>query len=129
MIDIKIVQTFVVILIVCCVIGGTYRGLVLEAYGLAKGVLMLLGVILFSPVIQNFLPVQGKMAPALAGILTMVFMGALLGSVGKILKIVDHIPVINKLNKLGGAFFGGMKGILIAGVILWLLEMLQIYKK
>lgn len=65
--------------------------------------------------------------PAVAGIVQMVLVALLfflmlfvVRKIAKVTNIVNHIPIVGGLNRLGGAVIGGLKGVVIAIVFLLL---------
>jgi hypothetical protein len=60
---------------------------------------------------------QGR--EAVAAVTALVITGVILHFLAKTLKLVDHIPVVNKLNKLGGALLGALYGLLLLWIVMF----------
>lgn len=126
MIDIWIVRLAVLLIILAGIAHGAHQGLLLKLYSLVRIILFLVGTILLGPVVLQVFPRSMEMREAIAYIVTMIGLSVALGVVGNVLHIVDHIPVIGKLNKLGGALLGAVFGVFAAGIGLWILDLLKI---
>lgn len=111
------VELTAVILVGICMIQGACQGLLLKVYSLVRAVLFVAGGCVAAFVLMIVLPKGIAGREAIALIAGLILTGTVLGVIGHILKIADHIPVINTLNKLGGAVLGALLGL----VLLWVL--------
>lgn len=126
MIDIWIVRLAGLFIILAATAYGAHQGLLLKLYSLVRIILFVAGTILLGPAVRELFPRSMEIREAAAYIVTMIGLLIALGVIGNALHIVDHIPVIGKLNKLGGALLGLVSGVLAVGIGLWMLELLKI---
>lgn len=105
------------VLLLACIVQGACQGLLLKLYSLVKVVLLLVGTAAATLVLLLVLPEGFAGREAIAFVAGLVLVGVILGGIEHALKIVDHIPVVKTLNKIGGAALGAVLGILL----LWLL--------
>ena len=102
---------------------GFFKGLIVEVAALAALVLGIIGALLFSTVIGDFLSTYFEtITAAPAGVVfALVFIGIVVG-VNLLAKGVTRLiklAALGTLNRLLGAFFGALKyGLLISGVLL-----------
>lgn len=118
--EVWVVELAAVVLVLACIVQGACQGLLLKLYSLVRAVLFLAGFGIVTYALLIVLPAGLTGRQAVAVILGMILVGAVLGIVAHLLKIVDHIPVINTFNKLGGAVFGAVLGILLLWVLMFL---------
>lgn len=101
---------------------GAYQGLLLKLYSLVKIILLLVGTAVLTMLLLELFPVSSSGGKAVTLIAVVIAVGIVLGAVERTLEIVDRIPVIKQLNKLGGAVLGLALGVLLLWVIMFLLE-------
>ena len=111
------------LLILACIAHGAYQGLLLKIYSLVKIVLLIVGTAVVAPLLLTFFPKTVDGREVFAFIVALILVSIVLGIVANALRIVDHIPVVNKLNKLGGAVAGAFVGILLIWLLLLVLEL------
>lgn len=101
-----------------CVFDGLHRGLVRTVFSLVRMVLILVLTVVLVPLI---LPMIGQDHVARSGIAYIVaLIVALLAVnlVAHLLRIVEHIPVVKTVNRLGGGVLGACIGIVLIWVAL-----------
>lgn len=113
--EVWMVELSALCLVLICVANGAYQGLLLKVYSLVKVILLLAGTALLTFFILVALPKSFSGREVTALVAALIITAIVLGVVARALKIVDHIPVVNQLNKLGGAVLGAAIGI----VLLW----------
>ena len=96
----QVLEIFLGVVLLCCILIGSNRGLLLSLYNVVKNLLI---IALFVAVI--------------------VF-----NIVAHLLQIIGDTPVLGGLNKLGGAFFGVITGFFVVWSILAILGALQEYE-
>lgn len=105
------------VLLLACMVQGACQGLLLKLYSLIRVVLLLVGTAVATLVLLLILPENLSGREAIAFVVSLVVVGIALGGIAHALKIVDHIPVVKTLNKIGGAALGVVLGVFL----LWLL--------
>lgn len=100
------------------IIVGAARGLLLTLYSLVKIVLMIALAVVVYPVAKTIVPGDLGWGAGAAALAALLFAVVVLGLVAHVLRLVDKIPVVHGLNKLGGALLGGTLGILVVCVAL-----------
>lgn len=105
-------------IVLLCVFDGLRRGLVMQVFSFVRMVLVLVLTVVFVPLV---LPMIGQENVARSGI---AYMAALIVSlvvvnlVAHILRVVEHIPVVRTVNRLGGGVLGACIGIVLIWVAL-----------
>ena len=118
---VHIVEALAALIIIICAADGWRRGLLLKAFGLVRFVLMIVLTIVLTPVVYQILKLRPGVREGAAVLLSLVLAALLLFVLSKVLKIVDHIPVLKTINHLGGAVVGLVFGVLAVWVVLVLL--------
>ncbi len=126
----NIIDFILIILLFFSVIAGYKDGFVKELASLAGLVLGIYAAIHFSDVtadfIREFLNISGKYVPIFAFILTMVVVILLMAAIAKIFESVLETIMLGFLNKIAGAVFGLLKGMLILSLLIMLLGFLNV---
>lgn len=100
------------------VIGGAARGLLMTLYSLVKVVLIVaLGIMIF-PVVKVMLPANMEWGEGAAALISLVVAVIFMNVLAMLLKVIDKIPVLKTLNRLGGGILGGILGALVVVVAL-----------
>ena len=118
---VHIVEALAALIIIICAADGWRRGLLLKAFGLVRFILMIVLTIVLTPVVYQILKLRPGVREGAAVLLSLVLAAVLLFVSSKVLKIVDHIPVLKTINHLGGAVIGLVFGVLAVWVVLVLL--------
>lgn len=117
--DARVVEIIALLIIFCCAVEGYTKGLLMKVYSLVRFVLMLVITIILVPIILPIIPVGVEGSVGIAFVLALIVSAIALGIVAAVLKIVDHIPVVNEVNKLGGAVLGMALGVIIVWILLF----------
>lgn len=118
-----IVELTALAVVLAGVIAGAVRGLLLTLYSLVKMVLMIAFAFAVYPVIAKMLPDDIGWGTGAAVLIAMAAAAVILGLIARVLRLVDKIPVLHGLNKIGGALLGGVLGILVVCVALFIISM------
>jgi membrane protein required for colicin V production len=113
-------------LLLVSVLVGLWRGLVFELLSLAGWVVAYFGAPYLGPILAQWLP-QERMAPSLVHLSGLV-LGFLLililwGLTAKLLRALIHASPLSVLDRLGGASFGVLRGILVCLLLVVLVSM------
>lgn len=112
-------------IVALCAVQGGYQGLVMKVYSLVRLVLLLVVTIVLVPLILPLIPVSVTGREGIALVVALIVVAVALGVLADLLKIIDHIPVVSTVNKLGGALLGVVLGMLIVWVVLLLIGAFQ----
>lgn len=115
--EVWMVEGAALFVLLISIVQGACQGFVLKIYSLIRVILLVAGTVVAVPIVLALIPKNVEWRAAGAWIITLVIVGVVLGVIGRALKIVDHIPVVKHLNKMGGALAGAAIGI----ILLWLL--------
>ena len=104
---------------------GASRGLVLKIYSLVRIILLLAATILLVPLLLPLFPSDLQARECIALLAALAIAAITLHILARVLKIIDHIPVVNTVNKLGGALLGLAIGLLLVWTALLVIGALQ----
>ncbi len=124
----QVLEIFLFVVILCCILIGSNKGLLLSLYSVVKNLLIIAATIGIAPVIANRLPDTVTAKEGIGYILALFVAIIVFNIVGNLLQIIGEAPVLGGLNKLGGAFFGVITGFFVVWSILALLGALQEYE-
>lgn len=113
-----ILELIALAIIVLGIVAGAARGLLLTLYSLVKIILMIALAVVIYPVAKVVIPSNSGWEAGAAALIALLIAVVALGLVARLLRLVDKIPVIHGLNKLGGAVLGGVLGAVVVIVAL-----------
>ncbi|MBO4396590.1 MAG: CvpA family protein [Eubacterium sp.] len=113
-----IVEAIAALIVIISVVDGWRRGLLLKLFGLARFAAMLILTIVLTPLLYHVLPLEPGLREGAAGLGALLLSVVLLIIVSQVLHIVDKIPLLNTVNRLGGAMIGLLIGVLAVWVAL-----------
>ena len=113
-----IVEAIAALIVIICIIDGWRRGLLLKLFGLARFAAILIVTIVLTPLLYRILPLDPGLREGAAALGTLVIAIVLSLIAAQVLHIVDKIPVLNTVNRLGGALIGLLIGVLAVWVAL-----------
>lgn len=118
----RIAEAAALIIVLLSMLEGAHKGFLLKLYSMVRLILLLVLTVLLvpilSPVILALLPGDFAGREGVVFLTAIVISAVAVGIIGSVLGIVDHIPVINTLNKLGGALTGLVCGVIFVWVLL-----------
>ncbi len=124
----QVLEIFLGVVLICCILIGSNRGLLLSLYNVVKNLLIIAATIGIAPVIVKRLPDTLTAKEGIAYIIALFVAVIVFNIVAHLLQIIGDAPVLGGLNKLGGAFFGVITGVFVVWSILALLGALQEYE-
>ncbi len=124
----QILEMLLLAVVLCCILIGSNRGLILGLYDMVKNLIIIAATIGIASVVVRKLPETMVGREGVAYLIAFFVSIIIINLVGKVIKIVDEIPIANALNKLGGAIFGAVTGIFLAWSILAILGAFQDYE-
>ncbi len=111
-----IVEAIAALIVILSIADGWRRGLLLKLFGLARLAAILIMTIVLTPLLYKILPLEPGLREGAAGLGALLLSIILTIIVAQVLHIVDKIPVLNTVNRIGGA----LVGILIGVLAVWL---------
>lgn len=124
----QVLEIFLGVVLICCILIGSNRGLLLSLYNVVKNLLIIAATIGIAPVIVKRLPDTLTAKEGIAYIIALFVAVIVFNIVAHLLQIIGDAPVLGGLNKLGGAFFGIITGFFVVWSILAILGVLQEYE-
>lgn len=124
----QVLEIFLLVVILCCILIGFNHGLLISLYNVVKNLLIIAATIGIAPVIAKRLPDTLTAREGIGYIIALFVAIIVFNIVGHLLQIIGDTPVLGGLNKLGGAFFGVITGIFVVWSILAILGALQEYE-
>ena len=116
----RMAELVALIILLLCIWQGWYRGLIMKVYSLLRFVLLIVVTIILVPIIMPLFPSDLTGREGVSFVAALIMAAILLHIIAKVLKIVEKIPVVSTVNKLGGAALGAVMGIIIIWLILFL---------
>jgi len=123
--DPRVAEIIALLLLFGCAVDGYTKGLVMKVYSLVHFVLMLVVTIVLVPIILPLIPPGLEGRGGIAFVIALVVSALGLGIVAAALKIVERIPVVNEVNKLGGAILGTVLGLMVLWILLLIVGSFQ----
>lgn len=123
----QLLAVFLVVILLCCVMVGSNRGLIRGLYGMVKNIVIIAVAIGLAPVIAKRLPETVIAREGIGYAIAFVVCFILFNIIGRLIRIFDDMPVVGTLNRIGGAVFGVIVGFLMVWSILAILGSLQEY--
>ena len=96
-----------------CILDGVHKGLLLKVFSLLRMVVVLALTMILVPVLKPLFAANSEVQSGAAYVIAL-----LVAVIVRVLKLVDHIPVLKTVNRLGGAIFGACIGIVLIWVLL-----------
>ena len=103
---------------ILCVLEGAHKGLLMKIFSLVRFVLILVMTIVLVPIVQSMVSQDNVAKDGIAYIAAVVVAAIVVNVVANVLKIVDKIPIVKTVNRLGGAILGGCMGVILIWVAL-----------
>lgn len=124
----QLLEMVLLAIVLCCILIGSNRGLLVSLFDMVKNFLILVATIALTPVVVQKIPEKTVGREGLAYVIAFAVAVIVITLLGKLLRIVNDLPIASALNKLSGAVFGGVTGIFIVWTILALLGAFQEYE-
>ena len=121
----RLVELIALVLLLLCVLDGIHKGLVMKVFSLIRIVVILVLTVVLVPVILPVMNENNVAGSGIAYVAALVVALVAVQLIAHLLKLVDHIPVVKTVNRLGGAILGACIGILLIWVALALIGAFQ----
>ena len=125
MMNTRLVELIALVLLLLCVLDGIHTGLVMKVFSLIRIVVILVLTVVLVPVILPVMNENNVAGSGIAYVAALVVALVAVQLIAHLLKLVDHIPVVKTVNRLGGAILGACIGILLIWVALALIGAFQ----
>lgn len=126
----NILDLIIGIILILFAIIGLKRGLIIEAFYLASFIIGIYGAMYLSDVVANwmfgFVDGGKKYIAVIAFIVTFVIFVVLIRILAQLITKLFHAISLGFFNRVGGFFFGLLKGALITSVIILILNVFHI---
>lgn len=123
--EVRIAEIIAAVVVLVCVLDGAYRGLVMKVYSIVRLALLLVITTVLAPLILPMIPKDVVVREGAAFVVALLVTAIALGIVARVLKVIDHIPVVKEVNKAGGALLGLVFGMLLVWVALFVIGTFQ----
>ncbi len=128
-IEVQVIEIILYAIMLCCIMIGVNRGLLLGIFGVIQKILMLAIMLGAAPVISNALPESIKVGRHGIGYgIALVASVIIVNLLSRMIKFANDAPVIGFANRFGGLVLGAITGFLIVWSVLGLLGSLQEYE-
>lgn len=114
----RLLEAIALALWLMCVVNGLHRGLVMQVFSLVRMVLVLVLTVVFVPMILPMITQENAVRNGIAYLAALVVALVAVNLVAHVLKIVERIPVVKTVNRLGGGILGACIGIVLIWVAL-----------
>ncbi len=126
----NVLDLIIGIILILFAINGLRRGLIIEAFYLASFIIGIYGAMYFSDIVADwmsgFVDVGKEYLAVIAFIVTFVIFVVLIRILGRLISSLFSAIHLGFLDKLGGFFFGIIKGALITSIIIMIMNIFGI---
>ena len=119
------VDVLVILMLVVSVQAGMTEGFLRTVFHIVQNVIAIVLSAFLAPVIATGLPDSVGMPLAVSYLAAFLLIRILLGIVVNLLRIVDHIPVLNQVNKFLGGVVGLLRGVVVIWIAMFVIVMLK----
>lgn len=123
----EILEMVLLAIVLCCILIGSNRGLVVGLYGMIKNIIIIAAAIGAASVVAKRLPETLVAREGIAYAICFAVSIIVFNIVGRLIKVANDIPMVSGLNRLGGALFGLITGFFVVWSLLTLLGVFQEY--
>ena len=122
----NVLDLIIGIILLLFAFAGLRRGLIIEAFYLASFIVGIYGAMYFSDIVADwmagFVEVGKEYLAVIAFIVTFIIFVVLIRIVGRLVSQLVHAISLGFLDKLGGFFFGIIKGALLTSIIIMIMN-------
>lgn len=123
-----ILEVLLLAVMVCCILIGSNRGLIFSLYSMVKYIIIVAASIGMAPVVARKMPETLVAREGVGYIVALAISLVIFNIIGKLLKVVNDMPMVSGINKLGGAIFGIISGFFVVWSILAIIGAFQDYE-
>ena len=114
----RLLEAIALILWLLCVLNGWHRGLVMQVFSLVRMIFILVLTVVFVPMILPMITQENAVRNGIAYLAALVVALVIVNLIAHLLKIVERIPVVKTVNRLGGGILGACIGVVLIWVAL-----------
>lgn len=114
----RLLEIIALVILLLCLFDGLHRGLVMQVFSLVRIVLILVLTVVLVPLILPMIGQENVARNGIAYVAALVVALVAVNLVAHVLRIVEHIPVVKTVNRLGGGILGACIGIVLIWVAL-----------
>jgi len=118
MMNVRLLEGIALVLVLVCVLDGWHKGLLMKVFSLVRIVVILAGTVVLVPLMLPMINEDNIARSGIAYLAALIVALVVVSAVGHALKLVEHIPVVEQVNRLGGAVLGVCIGIILIWVAL-----------
>ena len=122
----NVLDLIIGIILLLFAFAGLRRGLIIEAFYLASFIVGIYGAMYFSDIVADwmagFVEVGKEYLAVIAFIVTFIIFVVLIRIVGRLVSQLVHAISLGFLDKLGGFFFGIIKGALLTSIVIMIMN-------
>ncbi len=119
--DVRIAEGIALLVVLLSMWEGARKGLILKVYSMVRLVLIIVVAIVLFPIIMKVLPDTFTLREGIGVLAALVVALIAVSLVANLLNVIDRIPVVKEVNRLGGAVLGTVMGIILVWILLVLL--------
>lgn len=123
-----LLEILLLAVMLCCILIGSNRGLIFSLYSMVKYIIIVAASIGMAPVIARKMPETLVAREGVGYLVALAISLIIFNLIGKVLGIVNDIPIVSGINKLGGALFGVISGFFVVWSVLAILGAFQEYE-
>lgn len=125
MMSTKLLELIALALLLLCILDGIHKGLLMKVFSLARIIVILALTVILVPILLPMMAENNVAGSGIAYVAALVVALVAVQLIAHLLKLVDHIPVVKTVNRLGGAILGACIGIILIWVALALIGAFQ----
>lgn len=115
MMNVRLLEGIALVLVLLCMLDGAHKGLLMKVFSLVRMVIILVVTVVLVPVILPMIAEDNIARSGIAYLAALVVALVVVSVIGHVLKLVERIPVVEQVNRLGG----GILGVCIGIVLIW----------
>lgn len=125
MMNTRLLEGIALVLVLLCVLDGAHKGLLMKVFSLVRIVIILVATVVLVPLILPMIAEDNIARSGIAYLAALVVALVAVSVIGHVLKLVERIPVVEQVNRLGGAVLGACIGIVLIWVALVVISAFQ----
>ena len=125
MMNTKLLELIALVLLLLCVLDGIHKGLVMKVFSLVRIVVILALTVILVPLLLPMMAKDNVAGSGIAYLAALIVALIVVQLIAHVLNLIDRIPVVKTVNRLGGAILGACIGIVLIWVALALIGAFQ----
>lgn len=125
MINTRLLEGIALVLVLLCLLDGVHKGLLMKVFSFVRILIVLIATVVLVPLILPMIAEENIARSGIAYLAALVVALVAVSVIGHVLKLVERIPVVEQVNRLGGGILGACIGIVLIWVVLVVLGAFQ----